>query len=632
MVEAHESLDSHPYGSIQHIYRSANSVAHAMPLCFDFVLTPWYVQGVLKGAEKVVGITVNGVEANFHVSRQLQGSIFRKRGRCRLEHSVSESMVAVLRDELDAINPKRFERTESDTRFSGFQDEQSTLEESVAPGQCKDLDGHCHGEAQDIDSEVLFFSVHGPDEGPECFNGNEEIIPGYNVCATDCTDKLSSAVDKGSSRDICSADSDSTALRRHSEVSEDGCRSEETLDIPNHQNSENTDPGDTDRPLKAHISQDKPSCILSDFNESKDGAVDDSKNEHVSSSSNDNGSPNLQVENKMLDSNNVSVGPIGNESQRSVERFGASVLTEGINGSLQSPEPDNKNGKSENVETEHTSGKETGDYTKPESIVDPQDTVRVEQVEPSNPKGDGYTVTSTASTRRWKLWPIPFMKGKNIENTDTNSSNGEAFVDTKPDLQNSQAGSTLDSSRKQFIRTNVPTTEKIASLNLKDGQIMVIFNFSTRVFGNQQVDAHLYLWKWNDKIVISDVDGTITKSDVLGQFMPLVGRDWTQSGVAKLFSAIKDIKKLFPSDHNPFCAGFGNRDTDELTYLKIGIPKGKIFIINPKGEVAISHYINNARSYTLLHTLVDDMFPPASLVEQEDFNQWNFWKVPLPDI
>lgn len=29
------------------------------------------------------------------------------------------------------------------------------------------------------------------------------------------------------------------------------------------------------------------------------------------------------------------------------------------------------------------------------------------------------------------------------------------------------------------------------------------------------------------------------RSDVLGQVMPLVGRDWTQSGVTRLFSAIK---------------------------------------------------------------------------------------------
>jgi phosphatidate phosphatase PAH1 len=45
---------------------------------------------------------------------------------------------------------------------------------------------------------------------------------------------------------------------------------------------------------------------------------------------------------------------------------------------------------------------------------------------------------------------------------------------------------------------------------------------------------------------------------------------------------MQDIRSLFPEICNPFYAGFGNRDTDEISYLKVGIPKGKIFIINPK--------------------------------------------------
>lgn len=53
--------------------------------------------------------------------------------------------------------------------------------------------------------------------------------------------------------------------------------------------------------------------------------------------------------------------------------------------------------------------------------------------------------------------------------------------------------------------------------------------------------------------------------------------------------SLQDIKALFPSDYNPFYAGFGNRDTDELSYKKMGIPKGKIFIINPK--VSILHNV-----------------------------------------
>ena len=35
-------------------------------------------------------------------------------------------------------------------------------------------------------------------------------------------------------------------------------------------------------------------------------------------------------------------------------------------------------------------------------------------------------------------------------------------------------------------------------------------------------------------------DGTITKSDVLGHILPIIGRDWAQSGVAQLFTQIQD--------------------------------------------------------------------------------------------
>ena len=35
----------------------------------------------------------------------------------------------------------------------------------------------------------------------------------------------------------------------------------------------------------------------------------------------------------------------------------------------------------------------------------------------------------------------------------------------------------------------------------------------------------------------------------------------------------------------PFYAGFGNRDTDAISYRANSVSLGKIFIINPKGEV-----------------------------------------------
>ncbi|MBO8631187.1 hypothetical protein INO08_15890, partial [Staphylococcus aureus] len=67
--------------------------------------------------------------------------------------------------------------------------------------------------------------------------------------------------------------------------------------------------------------------------------------------------------------------------------------------------------------------------------------------------------------------------------------------------------------KKKVVKSIVPTSEQLASLNLKDGQNVITFTFSTAMLGRQQVDASVYLWKWNTRIVVSDVDGTITKSD-----------------------------------------------------------------------------------------------------------------------
>jgi phosphatidate phosphatase LPIN len=65
----------------------------------------------------------------------------------------------------------------------------------------------------------------------------------------------------------------------------------------------------------------------------------------------------------------------------------------------------------------------------------------------------------------------------------------------------------------------------------------------------------MYYWKHNVPVVISDIDGTITKypppppptlplfeinvrSDVVGHIYTMLGRDWTHQGVAKLFTDI----------------------------------------------------------------------------------------------
>ena len=42
----------------------------------------------------------------------------------------------------------------------------------------------------------------------------------------------------------------------------------------------------------------------------------------------------------------------------------------------------------------------------------------------------------------------------------------------------------------------------------------------------------IFLWNYNDKLIISDIDGTITKSDIAGQLLT----NYIHSGVTKLFA------------------------------------------------------------------------------------------------
>lgn len=56
--------------------------------------------------------------------------------------------------------------------------------------------------------------------------------------------------------------------------------------------------------------------------------------------------------------------------------------------------------------------------------------------------------------------------------------------------------------------------------------------------GKATVSANLYFWKHSASVVISDIDGTITKSDALGHVLTIIGKDWTHPGVAKLYSDI----------------------------------------------------------------------------------------------
>lgn len=86
---------------------------------------------------------------------------------------------------------------------------------------------------------------------------------------------------------------------------------------------------------------------------------------------------------------------------------------------------------------------------------------------------------------------------------------------------------------KTYAKTLRLTSEQLRALDLKPGANTMSFTVN-----RSKCEAYMFYWKHDVPIVISDIDGTITKSDALGHVLNMIGRDWTHQGVAKLYTDI----------------------------------------------------------------------------------------------
>uniref|UniRef100_A0A8B9LKS2 phosphatidate phosphatase n=1 Tax=Astyanax mexicanus TaxID=7994 RepID=A0A8B9LKS2_ASTMX len=133
----------------------------------------------------------------------------------------------------------------------------------------------------------------------------------------------------------------------------------------------------------------------------------------------------------------------------------------------------------------------------------------------------------------------------------------------------------------QYLCRPVFTVDVYVRLNLRDGANKIVFSVTTQYQGTCRCEAAIYLWNWDDKIIISDIDGTITKSDALGHILPQFGKDWTHQGIAKLYHKIHQngYKFLYCS-----ARAIGMADITK-GYLQWVNDKG---IVLPKGPVLLA--------------------------------------------
>lgn len=91
---------------------------------------------------------------------------------------------------------------------------------------------------------------------------------------------------------------------------------------------------------------------------------------------------------------------------------------------------------------------------------------------------------------------------------------------------------------KVYAKTLRLTSDQLKSLGLKKGVNTISFSVTSAYQGTATCAAKIFYWDHDIQIVISDIDGTITKSDTLGHVFTMIGKDWTHLGVAKLYTDI----------------------------------------------------------------------------------------------
>ena len=129
---------------------------------------------------------------------------------------------------------------------------------------------------------------------------------------------------------------------------------------------------------------------------------------------------------------------------------------------------------------------------------------------------------------------------------------------------------------QNLIHTKEPTSDQLKELPLCDGPNDIEFIVANK----ESVRAKLYFWDWKTKIVISDIDGTITRSDALGQLMPIIGRDWSQRGVVSLYRNIEKngYKIIYLSARPIGMADFTRWYFDNLHQDGLPLPKGPLIV------------------------------------------------------
>uniref|UniRef100_A0A669BMY9 phosphatidate phosphatase n=1 Tax=Oreochromis niloticus TaxID=8128 RepID=A0A669BMY9_ORENI len=151
---------------------------------------------------------------------------------------------------------------------------------------------------------------------------------------------------------------------------------------------------------------------------------------------------------------------------------------------------------------------------------------------------------------RWWFWRKSSVKQKAAEwSSDDETKELNAVAPALTPTERAQTENQAPQPCHSYKKSLRLSSDQIASLKLREGPNDMTFSITTQYQGTCRCAGTIYLWNWDDKVIISDIDGTITKSDVFGQILPQLGKDWTHQGIAKLYHSVheNDYKFLYCS-------------------------------------------------------------------------------------
>ncbi|XP_003374582.1 conserved hypothetical protein [Trichinella spiralis] len=211
---------------------------------------------------------------------------------------------------------------------------------------------------------------------------------------------------------------------------------------------------------------------------------------------------------------------------------------------------------------------------------------------------------------------------------DLNFNHREALSDSEIVESAEEREARLTPTGTRYQRSLRLTSEQLKSLPLKPGTNKARFSVTTKYQGTCICECYIFVWKWDDKVVVSDIDGTITNQS-----------NWSKYMDEKLFKFRRAGSIIFTGRSVTFITNIFDFSTasDIIAYKAAGIPVHRMYCIDHRGVIKSAVKSLNL-SYPHMTDLVDYIFPPLNRtvnepVLQSDFPSpllyadYNYWKL-----